>query len=336
MNGAKDQNFASQVIVDTRAIRPPGFYKSIILDILTISSALLFSFAYSLYTAGESNLWLLLGSLTAFAILGTLETFLITSLPRRAVIILLETIALLAFLYDRPSGALFLVGGLMLFFQVLGEIDCRRLLSNSLELRFFKMSRLKLVKTITAITIMVVVLYLPQLTPESLSVKNVFLNPKIFQSFFDWASGMVNKLYPEIDLNSSIEKLARDIAVFRLNNISDFKNLTPKEQENSIAQATKDIIVSLSENLQITISGDKPANELFYNIIVLNLERWKNSFGNWFLIGWIAIFFLIVRGFGFVFSVFAAVIAFIVIEFLLGVNFIHIAGESRMKETLKF
>ncbi|TSC82376.1 MAG: hypothetical protein G01um101420_387 [Parcubacteria group bacterium Gr01-1014_20] len=324
-----------QVPLDTSPVRPPGFYKGLVLDILTVASALLLSFSYKTYLLGNVRFGILAASLLLFLILTTVEVFAVSSLQRRSLIMVLEVIALLSFFYDRADGVLFVTGGLMLLLSTIGEITSRQFLSNSLEIKFYKTSRLKISSMATALAIMFVILYLPKVNVDNINIQNIFVTPEGFQTVYAWSSGITKRLYPEVDVNSTIEKLARDIAVFKLENLEEFKALTPKDKESSIENEARQFIKELGNRFQTAISGENPTNEIFYKLMIATLEKWKNSMGNWFLAGWLLIFFLIAKGVGILVSFVASFLAFTVMQLLLGINFLHMAGENRMKETVK-
>ena len=337
MDGQNQQNFIKQVPVDTGPSRPPGFYKSIAVDILTVTSAALFSFAYKSYIDGVFGFIIPVITLVVFAMLSSLEVFVIRSLPRRSLILVLEIIALLSFFYDRSDGVLFLTGGLMLLFTVMGEIQSRREFNNSLELRFFAASRMKLVKLMTAVSLMVVTLYLPQITVDNLNIGNIFIGPQGFQSFFSWSSGFISRMYPEIQVgNSTVEQLAKDIASLQLKSAPGFKDLAPSEQELSITKAADELIKQLNNNFETKINGEDTTNQFFYNVIVSSMEKWKNKLGDWFLFGWLVAFFLIARGIGIILALVTAGLTYTLIQLLLGLGFVHLVGESRMKEIIAF
>lgn len=324
-----------QVPLDTAPVRPASFYKSLVLNTLTVASALLLSYSYKAYLLGNIRFGILAASLLFFLILTTVEVFAISSLQRRSLVMVLEIIALLSFFYDRADGILFVTGGLMLLLSTIGEIMSRRFLSNSLEVKFYKTARLKISRVATALAIMFVILYLPKVNVDNINIQNIFITPKGFQTVYAWGSGLTKRLYPEIDVNSTIEKLARDIAVFKLEGLEDFKTLTPKDRESSIENEARQFIKELSNRFQTAVTGENSTNEIFYKLVVATLEKWKNKMGTWFLVGWLVIFFLIAKGVGVMVSFIASFLTFTVMQLLLGINFVHMAGENRMKETVK-
>lgn len=321
--------------MDTSPARPAGYYKSIAINTLTVLSAVFLSFCYKVYLGGSLRFGILILSILLFLILTAIETFTIASLQRRSLIIVLETIGLLSFFYDRSDGILFITGGIILLLATFGEIGSRRFISNSLEIRLYKTARMKISQTTTALAIMFVVLFLPKVNVDNINIQNIFITPKGFEAVYSWSSGLINRLYPEIDVNSTIDKLAHDIALFRLEGIEDFKTLTPKDKENSIEEASRQFIKELNNRFQTAITGENATNEVFYKLVIATLEQWKNKFGVWFLSGWLIAFFLIAKGIGYILSIFASFLTFTIMQLLLGVNFIHMAGESRMKENIK-
>src|SRR6266481_5056533 len=93
LTGTKPYHASENLLNPVKIEKSAGFYKSVIVDALSVFSAGFFGYAYYRYLTGGS-VWLLFGMLALFAVLSALQVFLSKSNGRRLFVILLETIAL--------------------------------------------------------------------------------------------------------------------------------------------------------------------------------------------------------------------------------------------------
>ncbi|MFA6354316.1 MAG: hypothetical protein WCX12_01365 [Candidatus Paceibacterota bacterium] len=338
------QNFVRQSgSVDLKPQKPQEFFKALALEILAFTSAVAFSFIFWLYTLGQTSFVLAAAVFLIFAILSTLELFLVKNLLRRFLVIILESLGLLsAFIINsRPLTDLLIVFLVLTIFHLFGELTGRHEEKSYIEQRFFKVSRVKLSKLATAITFFVVLLYLPSLNYQNIKLEEIIITPKNFKVVYNWASGFFKNMAPDLNLNldSNVTDLAKSLAKSKLQNIPAYKDLNPADQQNALDKAAGEIIKNFSDNFKTTIETDKPSSDFFYNFLIQNLYNWKaslekNGLGNWFLVGWLVLFFLIIRSIGAIFSFLAAGLTFIIIQLLLVIGFIKIKTESKTKESL--
>lgn len=326
--GNRDQNFAKQVPVE-KTRRPAGFYKQIAFDAATIIAALWFSFAYSQFLDGTTPLPILIVIAIIFSILSSIQAFLPQTLKRRTSIIVIEIIALLAFFPTSPYLS-YLIPLLFVFF-LWGEISARQELKNSLRIRFFKTSLKQLSKVLTGITLLAVIIYLPQLDASKISVPE-----SGFNTFFKIFTSITHKIYPEINLELTVGEVARDIAELKLKGNLDYLKLDFNSKENSIQTGANEIIKQLSEGLSSNIKSDQPASDLLYTLTTSTLEDWRNRLGDVFIIGWIIILFFLVKSLMVLIGWFSALIAYFIFQSLQSTNFIHAIGENSMQEVIEY
>ncbi len=340
------QNFVRQsgsVDLNSRPQKPQEFFKALALEILTIASAVAFSFTFWLYTLNQTSFLIAAGFFLVFSVLSALELFLVKSLPRRFLVIVLESLGLIsAFLINgRPLLDLLIVFSVLTVFHIFGELIGRREERSYIEQRFFKVSRIKLSKLATAVTLFVVLLYLPSLNYQNLKLEEIIVTPKNFKVIYNWASGFFKNMAPDLNLNldSNVTDLAKSLAKSKLQNIPAYKDLNPTDQQNALDKAADEIINNFSSNFKTTVEADKPSSDFFYNLLIQTLYNWKaslekNGLGNWFLVGWLVLFFLIIRSIGAVFSFLAAGLTYVIIQLLLVTGFIKIKTESKTKESI--
>jgi hypothetical protein len=238
---------------------------------------------------------------------------------------------MLWFFYDLDNKILLLTAGSLVVFNLWGDIIGHSELDNCLEIRFFKTATPALQKLTTAISLSLLVLYLPQINGS-----NLFVSQQTFQSFYDWVADSVNSFYPEINFSSSFGSFAQSLVKSELQNNKDFKNLPPGEQGSVIQQSVNKVADSFSKTLGTPVSSDEPLSQVFYNFIVKTMGDLRERFQSWFLVGWLLVVFLIIRGLGTIFYWIIALLSFVVYQLLMAFGFIHILGESRTHEIIEF
>src|SRR4051812_43592312 len=80
-------------------IESPGFYKGVVIDVLSIASALLFGFTYYRYLDKNLSVWWLLAALALWGVLSVLQVFLARKVTRRLLVMMGESIAILVFFW---------------------------------------------------------------------------------------------------------------------------------------------------------------------------------------------------------------------------------------------
>lgn len=306
--------------------------KPIVFDGLTVASAVSFGYLYKQFIASGAGIVVLLVGFAVFSVFSALQAFLVNrSLFNRFLVILLETIAFMAFFYNEDLRLLGIVAAVTLALLFWGDIAGRSEMKNNIEIKFFKTAKPVLKKIITAIVFLTVVLYLPNVNKD-----NILISKRNFQFFFDGTIGFAEKFYPEINFRSSFGDMTKSVARLELMQQSEFKNLSEYQQEKILKQASAQISELINKNLNLDIAPGEKLSDAFYNFLVSVLEGWRVKFGENFLIGWAVIVFLTVRGFGIIFQWLISIISFLAYELLLATNFFQIIGESRTKEIVQF
>jgi len=324
-----NQNLLEQIPIE-KIFKPKGFYKEIILDFLTVASALYFSYSARDFLETGAITGLALG-VFPILIFSSLEVILLKSLSRRFFVLVLEAIALLSFFYDYQIAYLAAAGGFFLLFSIWGEILSRSEVISSIEVRFVKSTSPLLKKTVTALALLVIILYIPQWND-----KNVFISERSFGSIFIWSTGFVHNLYPEINFNSTVDDLAKGVVMYEITGTHPYEDL-PDVAKSALSNQ---LVIQTSEQLKKFLGGgvrgDEKISDVFYKIVVDSLGKWKEQFGPWFIAAWAAIVFLMARSFGVLFWWFSVYISFLIYQILVAVNFIAIRGETTTKESVVF
>jgi hypothetical protein len=324
------QNLIKQVAPE-KVVRPPGFYASLVLDVVTVLSAAMFGFFYRGYLMKGTGLFSAIAAFVPFAITSIFGMLLTKSLSRRLIVLAFATLGIVAFFYTLPYS--FLIGVTLAFFGFLiwGEVLSRAELQNSLNIRFFRVIRPQLNKLLTASALLAVLLYLPQL-----NAAEDIISPETFNRIYAFSARTAAFLYPELKFDSSAEVFARSFAEFQLKTNLTFLQLLPPARERVLQEATKQVLAGLSEWADFEISPPAPLSSPFYKIISDSLKSWQEKLGDKFRLLWgVGVFFLL-RGLGGLLHFIIGGISFFIYQSLLAADFIKIVGESRVHETLEY
>ncbi len=329
IKGISKENLLERVPVE-KLVRPKGFYQKIALDVLAVLSAVWVGYACNVFLQTGAVLDFAI-SIFPFLIITALETVLIKSLGRRFLILLIETIILLLFFWEDPVIYLLSAGGIFLIFSLWGEISSRTEIINSIEVNFLKFSAPVFKKTITGLILFTIIIYVPNWNDE-----NVFISPQAYGGVFVWTTGIAHGFYPEINFNSTINDLAKEITRYQLTNSPSYKTLPEGAQTAVLNAALPEVTSKLKQIFGDNLTGTEEINFVTYKLILNSLNRWRVDFGTWFIIAWIAVVFLASRSIGALVWWIAALFSLLIYEILIAVNFIAIRGETVTKETLAF
>ena len=324
------QNLLNQVSSVT-ITRPPGFYKSIVLDALTVLAALATGWFFSGFVSRGTGYGFFLLSAGIFMILSLLSTLFTKWLGRRSFIVVLECLALVVF-FTGEEVRLFLVAlGLLLVFFFWGEIAGRRGLHNALTVQFFRVVRLNFSKVTTGIILAYLVLYYPHLDRE-----NALVPKAAFAGVFDWGGGVVRQFYGDIDLSGPLDRVVKRIYEINLNQDPSYKALTPPQREQAIAEQVRTFIASLSESIGYAIEAQQTVEDVFYGVFTKTLNDLKIRFGPLFFVGWVVAIFVVIRGLGAIFYWAIGGLAFFIYQMLLSLNFVTILNEPKSQEVIEY
>lgn len=312
--------------------KPAGFYKSIVLDVLTVATAGLFGFAYYRYLTADLSVWWLLGAVAAWCLMSVFQLFLQRKTMRRLIIMALEVIGLLFFFYRDRASILAVAAAVVYLFLMWGYFASQSILDNGIEIQFFRITAALLGKLVTAALIFMILIYVPQFNQNS-----VFISRQSFRKFFDWSAGLINDIYPNVSANSTFATFAQSVATTEVQNNPNFQNLSPDEQSSTISQET----TQFESNFGMSTSGQPlapsaPASDAFYNFIVGMLQAWQSSGPTWFLIGWAVVLFLSLRTLGILFVWATQFIALIFYELFLATGFMKIFESTQTRETIGY
>ena len=310
---------------------PPGYYAAVVIDAVSVLFAGLFGYGYLRYLGGFSSPWFLLGVLLVLGVATGLQALLTPDAKRRLLVLAAEVVAAGMFFYN--FDAAFLVTAILIFFAIMaaGYYDARRELSYATEVRFFANTHGVIGKFITGVLLFMILLYVPQLTPQ-----NAFVSPGAFSNFFAWSAGAVERWYPAIPLTGSFGDFATTMVERQLKGNAAFQSLSPQAQDATVAANAKALTDSFSQNLGVAIQASDTISTVFYGFIMKSLGSWQHKFASIFLLGWSVAVFLVLRGIGILFVWLDQLILGIVYEILLALGIITIKDEPTTKESIVY
>lgn len=327
--GSQSQNLASQV--SNAVVRPPGFYKSIALDILCLISALAVGFGYRMYLFGQWPLaWTLLLCIP-LATFSVLDVFLMRGMPRRMLVLFGEVVGLLFFFYDLPPKTIGLLAIFMYALLLWGDWRAYREAANSVQVRFFRTATPILKKMTTALIIAGIVLYLPQWRSE-----NAFLSEPDFKTLYTWVLDPIKGFYPNIRLGSSTQAFAESVVQEEVKNTKGFENMLPDMQRQIIEKSISETIAGMQRSLRVSFEATESFSAVLYRAIRIVFDDWQKQFGIEFMLAWSVIVFIALRGLGVIYYGLLGTVAFMCYQLLIAANWIQITGESQMREVIQY
>lgn len=326
-----NQNLINPVKV-SQVVRPTGFYKSLILDVLSVGFALLFGYTYYGYLTVGLSPWFVLAALLIFSAVSVLQVFLEKNIARRTLVALGEAVALVALFSQYDDWQILSVTGLIVFGVLLwGYWRSRTYLTNSIEVAFFRTTRDVLGKVTTAALLFMILVYAPQAKGDG-----IFVPRQSFKTFFDWSSGFLNNFYPDIRFTGSFGELSQNFAKVELQNNPTFNALSPSAKNAALKQAVAQLSGEVARATGVAPAPSESTSDVVYDYIVAALANWQTQLQNKFLIGWAIVIFLLLRTIGVVFVWAAQFVSLIFYEILIALGFMHIAEATQTKETLEY
>lgn len=328
---AEDHNLVNQIKVNGINLRN---YFPVALETLTVISALAFGYYYREYLSGSNNLPLVFACLGIYLVFSGLLTFLSQSILRRLGLGALESLAAIAaFFMSRPISTLLLVWAILAIFLGWGIARAREDMATNVKIKFFHGFRLHLHKLVTGLTFLVLILYLPQW-----SASGVFFSQNAFETTFVPVSGLVSKLYPEINISptSTVQAIAESVALSQLQRNAIFNDLPEAARKAAIQESVNAVLNSLTQGFGGEVNQNDSLPTAIYKAVVSKLKDWQGKFGNGFIFVWAVIMFFLIRSLGALTSWGSLILAYGLYELLIVLKVIRVGEEHRTVEILEF
>lgn len=301
------------------------------MDLVTVILALVTGWLFKGVLAGTSGFVPVLISAAIFVALSSLNTLLKKDFAHRGGVIAVEALAFSLMFWGLPLWILVSVFLVMFILLLWGALSGRAEMENSLEIRFFRITRRPLSQTITALSVVAILLYVPQWQN-----KEDFISQKSFDSIFATSRGVAGRLYPEFNFNSDMNALAQSLAQTKLNENSQYKLLPPAVKEGLVEKTSVEVVKSLGDNLGLELTGEEDIGTVLYRYISKWLDSWRTKLGSTFLVLWSILAFLFIRGIGTLLGYFVAFLAYVIYHILLIMDVIKIDSELQPQEIVDF
>lgn len=325
----------SQNLIDQAKVqigKPPGYWKAVILDLLSLFSALGFGYSYFRYLTDGISPWWILAAGLLFSAFSVLQVFLAPKVGRRIFVLLGEAIAIVVwFAWYDDWRIMVLAGGLLFLMLMWGYFDGRADAANDIEVRFFSVSHDMLSKLTTGLLLTMLLVYAPQAQGSG-----IFLPRSSFKTFYGWVSGVLDNFYPGLPFNDTFGNFAKDIAQRELQNNPTFQNLNTTQQDAAVAQAVTNLQGTVAAQTGIAPKPNEQVSDVAYDYIVSMLGAWKDKFQDQFVVVWVIALFLILRTIAVLFVWGSQLASLLMYELLLATGFMHIAESTQTKEVVEY
>jgi hypothetical protein len=311
--------------------KPPGFYKSIILDVVGIISAFFVGYAYFDFLQGEWSIVAPLSMFFLFTVVLTLETLIGKSMWRRVGILLVEVAAMLVPFYAFDVRILGVSIGIAFVLLFAGHLEGHGELTHGTTIRFFRSTHGIVAKSVTASILVAIILYLP-----AASAGLVFIGESGFKDFFDWTASLVANYYPAISFTGSFDDFAKSVAREEFTDNTNFRLMSSDDQNAVLSAAAIQIEQNLSKSLNVNPAPTTLTSDVAYNAIKNLLQEWRSRFSVWFTVAWGIVLFLTLRSIGVVAVWIGQILSMIVYELLLAADIVRIKEEPQTKEVVEF
>ena len=325
-----NRNLLSQVHKKRFEIAP-GIVKSFALDLITLISAFVTGWLFRSTLAGKNGFVGVLISASIFVAVSSLNTILKKDFTHRGGVVALEALVFTLIFWGLPFGILISVFLIMFLLLLWGAFTGRSEMENSLEIKFFRVTQKPLSRTITALSIVAIILYVPQWKD-----KTEFISQKSFDSIFSTSRGVATRLYPEFNFNSDMNALAQSLAQTKLNEDSQYRLLPPAVKEGLIKQTSGTVVKSLGQTLGLDLVGTEDIGTVLYRYLSKLLDSWRAKLGDTFLVLWSIAAFLFIRGIGTLIGYFVAFLTYVLYHILLVLDVIKIESELQPQEVVDF
>ncbi|MDP3947614.1 MAG: hypothetical protein Q8Q41_02905 [bacterium] len=304
--------------------------KIVVLGTLGVLGALATGYFLSRYgaTAAPLDFWLLSAAVSMFLVAVLLQTFFVKSLAKAAALDALCGVALLVPLYKTLSPLAFLGVGLAAACILWGNFLGTRELKDRVKIRFFRVSRLALGKTVTGLALFLTLYYL------STQAGGVLVSKPLFEQLLLPVAGVTERFFSGVSLTDTFRDAMTELATNQTKTLPGFELLPPVTQRELVNRAASELEAQASRLLGIVTRSDARLVDLLYESLVTKLADLGEQGKRLALLAAGALIFLTIRGLG-VFFVWAAMgIGFVAFEILIALGFATVVLEEGRREII--
>lgn len=314
-----------------KMVRPPGFYKELVLDGLTVLLAGATGLAISLYVVDVLPLWAMLTCFGLWLSLSVALTAATQSVWRRLLVFLGEAGAIFMLAYSVSSEYFGAAIAIFLVLGIWGIRGSRSEFRNNLNLQLLRSGKPQISRTLTAFVFLVLILAVPHNMDSG-----EYLSDSIFRNVFGLATNAAHSLYPEIRFNMTLGDLAQDLARYKVEQLDYFKQLPEDVQADQLAQAGAQITDQLGKIVGQDLKPDITVETILHKTIYSALGALRKSYGTWFDLVWVILAFFVFRGLAILLGWAISLAAFFVYQFLVALGALTVRGEAQVQEVTVF
>jgi hypothetical protein len=298
------------------------------LDVLAIAMAAWTGLFYWLYLGRYVSIITVVASGLLMLIFSVFQNILVGSFQRRMVVVGLQSVALLALFLFHPVKIVVVTLVLVFFFLWMGMRETRNRLDNSVEVKVFNTIWPQVSRMITALCFFAILMYFPSLSEG----QQILISESTFSSFYSFTAGIAQRLYPNVNMETTVLELARGIAREQLAGNRQMLLVPQNIRDSMVEQAASTTIQNLEHSLDISVRPNDSVSLTIYKYLAAKLNRWQSDYGVWFLVGWVVAVFLVIKSFGTVAAVFMAGLLTLLYHLLVASEYIRIKGEGVTRE----
>jgi len=288
-------------------------------------------YAYAEFMKGTWPSPILLGAFFVVIIVSALEALLAKDAWRRIGVLIIEVVAFFISFYAESPQLLGISAAIVFVFFMAGYTQCRSELNHGIIFRFFPSTHGVAAKTVTALLLAGVILYIPRIGSGP-----IFINESGFTVIFDWAAGLAGNFYPNLTLVGSLADFSASVAKESLSGNAAFTAMSSGDQAATLSAATTEVEGNFSKFFAATSTPSSMMSDVAYHSIVATLQTWRARSFFWFSLVWGIAVFLVLRTIGVIMVWIGQFFAMIVYELLLAAGAIRITEEAQTKEVIGF
>ncbi|MEK9154729.1 MAG: hypothetical protein AAB596_01515 [Patescibacteria group bacterium] len=304
--------------------------KIIVLAIFGIVFSLIFSYFLNLFFSRGNLLFVSIsaGAAFLFSISVLLQSIFIKDFWRSILIISIEGLILIAGFYGEinlfVSGSA-VVATLLLF---LAYWSAKKEMDNMLKINFWRVSKVVLPKAIAALAIFFSFSYVS-------TVGSGFVFPKAyFEDIFFSSSAIVKNFYPAFNPSYSIKEFAFNSAKDQLNNLPQAKLLSESEKNRLINQSAGEFEARLAVYFGENFNSELKISDAVYDLLSQKFSQLPKNARTLVLFGVAMLIFLIIEGFALPIRWVISLLAYVIFEILLAIDFAVVILEGRSREII--
>jgi hypothetical protein len=326
-----DQNLINQTR-EEYITGTPGFWKSIIVDLFSVLSALFFGYSYFGYLVMGMPAWYLFGAFLLVSLFSVLQVYLARSASRRSLVIFGESLAFAVFFISYDDWTMLLASVVVAYVLLswgyfMGRADA----GNAMEVQFFKTTRSVLSSVATGLLLVMILIYVPQVQG-----KGAFISEANFRKIFTFTAGLVGNLYPGVSFGGSYGDLSQSFVQNQFQGNTTFQEMTLTQKNAAVEDAVTQLTGSIEKSTGITPAASEPVSDVAYRAIVALFASWQDQFRERFTIVWVIVVFLALRTVATVFVWIAQFVSLVAYEALIAMGFMHIQSFTQTKEEVGY